>query len=219
MTWISSCLHSLLLISWCVLWAWLTARLCFLVALKKKTNRFLIQAQTFWPALILAPLTLLAAYKIARWNLIYPASMLADTMDLILASFVPSIILFVAAGLPLQIYRFTLMETKYWREKPFFTVAVATGKKTYRQLWPIAGKKSLLTAWHLCLPWLMGELIIIECIFNSPGLGYASWQMARMQKSEELIVPLLTLITIYAVFSSCLFLFTKRLGRWLDGYQ
>ncbi len=218
MNWTSSSLHSLLLIGWCVLWAWLAARVCFLVALRRQT-KLLAQAQTFWPALILAPLSLLAAYKIARWNLIYPTSMLADAMDLLIASFVPSLILFIAAGLPLQIYRFTIMETNYWREKPFYTVAIASGKKRYRQLWPIAGKKSLLTSWHLCLPWLMGELIIIECIFNSPGLGYASWQMARTQRTSELILPLITLVTIYAIFSSLLYFFTHRLGRRLDGYQ
>lgn len=219
MTWISHCLHSILLMSWCLLWSWLTARLFFALTIKRKTNRLWVQAQTFWPALILAPLTLLAAYKIAAWNLIYPASMLADWWELLLASIIPSIILYIAAGLPLQIYRFISLETNNWREKPFFTVAMAYGKKPYQQLWPIAGKKSLFTAWHLCLPWLFGELIIIECIFNTPGLGYASWQMARMQKTEALIVPLATLVAIYAIFSSILWIFTKRLGRWLDGYQ
>lgn len=219
MTWFSHCMHSIMLISWCLLWSWLTARLCFALTLKRKTKRLLIQAQTFWPALILAPLTLLAAYEIADWNLIYPASMFAGTRELLLASIIPSIILYIAAGLPLQIYRFTDIETRHWREKPFFTVALASGKKSYRQLWPIAGKKSLLTAWHLCLPWLFGELIIIECIFNSPGLGYASWQMARIQKTDALMIPLVTLVIIYAIFSGTLFFFTKRLGRWLDGYQ
>jgi ABC-type dipeptide/oligopeptide/nickel transport system permease component len=173
---------------------------------------------TLLPSLILGPLVLIGFYQLFNINLIFPVQLMASLGDIILASLLPAIILLLASGLMFYVFQTTAREVRHWRQKPFVALTLAKGGTESMALRKLVILKSLAEGWSQCLPWLFGELIIVEAMFNAPGLGLDTWNMAKMRNMEGLFQSLLWLGGIYLLS----FWLTVRWNRWignrLEGY-
>jgi ABC-type dipeptide/oligopeptide/nickel transport system permease component len=116
------------------------------------------------------------------------------------------------------VFQTTAREVRHWRQKPFVALTLAKGGTESMALRKLVILKSLAEGWSQCLPWLFGELIIVEAMFNAPGLGLDTWNMAKMRNMEGLFQSLLWLGGIYLLS----FWLTVRWNRWignrLEGY-
>ena len=163
------------------------------------------------PGLILAPLILTISFHVLGINLLFPVHFFADWQTLVSAAIVPAIVLILASGLFGNILRSVRFEYGYWRGKSFAIVATAVGQSLPKALRRLVLLKSLAGAWSQCLPWLFGELIVVEAIFNAPGLGLDAWEMAKTRNLEGLAVAIFWLSILYAV---CIGL-SAATNRWI----
>lgn len=163
------------------------------------------------PALALAPVLLVVAHRAFNINLLFPVHFFASFHELVLKAFVPAVVLVVASGLGGQIRVLMAAEYEYWRAKAFARAALAYGLTPQRVLRRLVIIKVMTRAWSRCLPWLFGELMIVEAVFNAPGLGLDAWNLARTRQLDELAVSLGWLAGLYGL---CLVL-TAWLHGWL----
>jgi ABC-type dipeptide/oligopeptide/nickel transport system permease component len=172
-----------------------------------------------FPGLVIAPVFLVLAHELLGLDLLFPIFLLTSTKKLFFAAFVPGVVLLLASGLGLVSWNLTRHEYFYWRTKKFLTTAVAYGKNPDRQLLPLILTKSLSAAWIQCMPWIFGELLLVEVIFNAPGLGLDAWRLARVRDLWGLLSPLLgtgLLFTLSAILS---YGSSRWIGRRLEGYH
>lgn len=171
-----------------------------------------------FPALAMAPLCIFLAWLMLRVNLIFPVFEFTDTADLVTASIAPALILFAGSGLAGRIWSTTRSEWRFWIAKPFVRVESAFGKDPSRRLRPLVATRSLLQSASDCLPLVFSELVIIESIFNAPGLGYWSWEYAKTRELTAAAQAIAILFIAYALLNTAINFANKRLGRKLAGY-
>jgi ABC-type dipeptide/oligopeptide/nickel transport system permease component len=170
------------------------------------------------PALVVAPLALAAAFKLLGWNLLFPVHFFADWTTLLEAALAPALVLVLSSGLAGSLWRLTHREYAHWRGKTFALMATATGQRPEAALRRLVLAKSLCTAWAQCLPWLFGELIIVEAVFNAPGLGLDAWQLAKVRDLAGLGEAILWLAGLYAIAVALTASVNHWLGRRLETY-
>ncbi len=201
-----------LILGWCFLLSVLWAVVCFYwTSLHRRKNKVLSLNQTILPSLVLGPILLVVFYNIASVNLIFPVQLLSSFSQLLWASFVPAVVLIFASGLFAYILQVCRKEFCHWQKKPFVALSLAKGASTESALRKLIILKTLGEAWSQCLPWLFGELIIVEAIFNAPGIGLDTWNMAKLRNFDGLLSGLFWLACLYVV---CV-LFSAILNRWL----
>ncbi len=170
------------------------------------------------PALVLGPLALVMAYRIFHINLIFPLHLFASVGELIVAAFFPALILSLACGLLTGTARNLAVDYGYWSRKRFVLVGQAIGKSQKRSLRRLVLTKSLTNAWSESLPWLFGELVVVEAIFNAPGLGLDAWTAAKMRDFSMLGNAIFWLAALYL---ACVFvnsLVSRWIGQKLESY-
>jgi ABC-type dipeptide/oligopeptide/nickel transport system permease component len=180
-----------------------------------------MQTSSGWlviPALILGPLSLWLGFAVFHKNLIFPIYLFSSWEDLILYTLVPATILSVGSGLVSQIATLTRYEIQYWRSKPCYLAAIAYGKPVKLSFFKIVAVQSLATAWQRSLPWLLGELIILEIIFNIPGLGFEAWRYAKTRDLGMLGINLGAIVAIYVVCTFALLRVNRWIGKRLTSY-
>lgn len=170
------------------------------------------------PALVLAPLLLVAAFACFNINLIFPVSLLAGTTRMFFAALAPAVVLFLASGLAGALVRSQSAAYSRWRARPFAVFAQSLGSRPERAIRRVVLLESWLTAWTAALPWLFGELIVVEVVFNAPGLGSAAWLAARERDFPALLTNLGVLLVLYTLLSGGKKLFHQELGKKLQGY-
>jgi ABC-type dipeptide/oligopeptide/nickel transport system permease component len=170
------------------------------------------------PSLVLGPLLLVGAFRIFSVNLIFPLHVFASVSDLVRAAFFPALTLTLASGLLGNLRRDVRAEYSYWRAKRFVLVGEALGKTTVNSLRRLVLTKSLINSWSETLPWLFGELIIIEVVFNAPGLGLDAWQAAKMRDFSLLGDAVFWLAGIYLLCVLLTSLASGWIGKRLESY-
>lgn len=177
-----------------------------------------LRGMALMPALILAPLAVAVSFSLWRINLIYPVQLLSSPGRLAVAAIPPAIILVLASGLSQTLIK--TLEERYglWRNRPFAKVALAYGKGPQQALRKVVIFEAFITAWSGSLPWIFSELIVVEAVFNAPGLGLATWQAARERDFDALATALTAMTLGYGILASVSAYFHRRLGRRLESY-
>ncbi len=170
------------------------------------------------PALALAPVVLVLGFRGLGVNLLFPVHFFSNLAQLAGYAFVPAVVLVVASGLGGQVRALVGAEYLHWRGKPFARVALAYGMKPSRVLQRLVLIKALARAWSRCLPWLFGELMIVEAVFNAPGLGLDAWNLARTRELVGLAEALGWLAGLYVVCLTATALVHGWIGRRLESY-
>jgi ABC-type dipeptide/oligopeptide/nickel transport system permease component len=172
-----------------------------------------------FPVLLLAPLLLVAGFRLFGINLIYPVSLDATTADMLLAALVPALVLVFASGLIPTVAAGIRDEIGHWTGKPFALMMTACGLETKSMMRRLIITKALITAWMRCMPWLFGEMIIVEVIFNAPGLGLDAWTMARQRNFSALMEALLWLGVLYIFCVLITQNLQRKIGKRLESYS
>lgn len=170
------------------------------------------------PSLVIAPLMLVGAYSLFKWNLIYPIASLATFDQLVLATVAPGFVLFVSSGLAFRIFSNLRRECDSWTHRTFVTVASAYGHSPASSIRRVVYCKTFLDSWTQCLPWLFGELLVVEAVFNAPGLGTDAWHQARMRQFPELFESVFWLFVLYFTFTALSHFGNQWLGKRLENY-
>jgi ABC-type dipeptide/oligopeptide/nickel transport system permease component len=170
------------------------------------------------PALVAAPVALLVMFRAFGINLMFPLMVDADGITLIRASLAPAVVLLVTSGLASQLVKGVAREVSYWRQKTFTRVAFALGRDPKRELRRLVLLKTLAGGFARCLPWLFGELVVVEAVFNAPGLGSDAWHFARIRDLASLATTVAWLTGLYVLSVLCARLVHAWIGRRLESY-
>ena len=80
------------------------------------------------------------------------------------------------------------------------------------------GTRVLLQSASDCLPLVFSELVIIESIFNAPGLGFWSWEYAKTRDIGSAAKSIAVLFIAYGLINLAIYFANKNLGKKLTGY-
>lgn len=170
------------------------------------------------PALVAGPVLVVVAYKFLAVNLHVPIGFFATPIEMLLATAAPALVLVLASGLWTHVGRGVTREFEHWRAKPFATAGLAFGQTPRTALRRVVLATSLTRAFGDCLPWLFGELVIVETVFGAPGLGLDAWHLARTRDLEGLAYALCGLSALYLVAALSASLAQRWIGRRLESY-
>ncbi|MCX6106739.1 MAG: hypothetical protein NTY08_12995 [Proteobacteria bacterium] len=216
------CETTILILAWCLLLAlcWTAAVFGYLCRSQQAPSESIdgLGRGVIIPALVVAPVTLLIAFRYAGINLLFPIEIFATATELCTAALAPAAVLFIVSGLAGALMRQLRLEHDYWQRQPFALAAVAYGHDKNKAVRRIVLLKGFVTAWAQCLPWLYGELIIVEAVFNAPGLGLSAWHMARARDHMGLLATIGLLILLYALSVAVTAWGNSWLGRRLESY-
>lgn len=210
-----------LILAWCAVLSLVLGVATYKIAAirhERRGNGKAPLAGVILPALVVAPLALVVAFKGLGLNLLFPVHFFSDWAALAQAALAPSLVLVLSSGLAGSLWRLTHREYGHWRGKTFALMAAATGQKPATAIRRLVLAKSLCSAWSQCLPWLFGELIIVEAVFNAPGLGLDAWQLAKVRDLAGLTEAIAWLAALYAVAVGLTALVNRWLGRRLESY-
>ena len=211
-----------LILLWCFLlsvgWAWLVYGLQAYFRRGPLVTRTQLAGTAILPALVVGPLVLVAAFRLAGINLLYPVHFFATLPALAGAALVPSLVLLVASGMAATVRRNVIEEYELWSAKTFALVVLAVGRSPHHVLRRLVMTKALAQAWSQCLPWAFGELIIIETVFNAPGLGLDAWHLARVHDLAGLGEIVAWLAALYLLCVGLTVAVNRWLGRRLESY-
>ncbi len=218
----ASYLTTLTILAWCVVltaawtalaYIWAVRRVSWQLKAKLELGQGLVI-----PGLVLAPVMLVVSFRVFGINLLFPSAFDATTSATVVAAIAPALALFIASGLARSIWQTVAMHYQHWQQQPFATTMLASGATRELAVRRLVIIKSFLSAWSQCLPWLYGELIIVEAVFNAPGLGLLAWESARQRDHLELLTAVASLITLYAVAVGLAAAASHWLGRRLESY-
>ena len=171
----------------------------------------------FLPALVLAPISIILGFKVFSTVLIYPLHLTSSRVDLFLYGLVPALVLLLASGLFQYLAFTTAQEYEFWIQKAFVQSAKALGKKN-SGLFPIICIRSISQSVSFALPWLFGEIIVVEAIFNAPGIGFEIWNFAKLRFYEGLVLNGVVLVTLYGICHGITYGTGIWVGKKLEGY-
>jgi ABC-type dipeptide/oligopeptide/nickel transport system permease component len=213
----SRLITTLTLLTLCAIVAFIQALITFAVQWRRpntelKSGIFVI------PTMVLGPAALVLGFGLFKISLVFPIFMFSNYATILAFSIVPALILCCSSGLALNILNRTALETYAWKSKPCFLVSRAFGKPVFRSFYKIIAGKGFLTGWQQSLPWLFGELVIVESIFNVPGLGSHAWKLARERNFVELSYVIGAIFAVYFLTAKLTYLFHKKLGAKFESY-
>lgn len=172
----------------------------------------------FLPGVLLAPLMIALGFRVLGLNLIFPPALVATAGEWTLHAVAPALALFFASGLAASI----AAEVTGWKQaalqKAFHRTRLAFGLDPERTLRRLVLTAALTRSWERALPWLFSELIVLECLFNAPGLGWDIWQRAKERRLGDLTEAVVILLCLYGICRALAARFSRRLGQRLEGY-
>jgi len=170
------------------------------------------------PTLVIGPVVLVLAFQAFRVNLLFPVHLLSGFLALLQAALIPALVIGMASGVFVFITRSVYREYGFWRQKNFAVVAETLGLNLHASLRRLVLLKALADTWQQCLPWFFGELVIVEAVFNAPGLGMEAWRTARERDFSGLLACVLWLIILYGLSVLASTALSRWLGRKLESY-
>ncbi len=210
---------SLFILFWCCFLSIFLAYFFLSFTLKKRFYFFFLFLKEFLniPSLVLAPLLISLGYLFFKQNLICPV-MIKGNSSLLLYSFFPSLVLAISSGLLQVLLQNISHETNFWQKKPFFIVEKAMGIASYRRLNKIILLKSISDSWYKSLPWIFSELMIIESMFNIPGLGLALWNTMKERQLFHAFLLFLSMLGLFLLCHAIVRFIHQWIGRKLESY-
>jgi len=163
------------------------------------------------PAVMLVPLLIWFSYLAFKTVLIFPPGLMASAADLNLHAIAPALVLLVSAGFVGSARRVMASEIRFWAGRPFVRLSLALGKDPHAELRRLIVARSFSEIWSATLPWFFGELIVVEALFNAPGLGTSLWEAARRLDHTEAAKGLLVIFAIFFFTNEV----NRRLSRWV----
>lgn len=209
-----------LIIVWTVFLSYLTALIAYGLTRKSKITTKLVRVLfVHQPALSLGVLVIFLSYKLFDMNLLFPVHLLTSWQELVISAIVPAIILNLASGLTFNIFKTTDEQYNHWRNRTFFQTRRALGLEPALGIRRLVILKSLSSSWASSITWVFGELLIIESVFNAPGLGLAIWHQARIREVNAMLVTALWFLSIYFSIYLLNLILHSWLGKKLEGYS
>jgi ABC-type dipeptide/oligopeptide/nickel transport system permease component len=163
------------------------------------------------PTLPVAAMLMVAAYQGLGLDVIFPVHLLSQPGDLVWRAILPAGLLLLASGFYQTFFKTFVEESRFWAGQPFLKTLEACGIPGHGQVQRVVLWRSLSLAWAQALPWLFAELMIVEKLFNAPGLGLDLWTQATRRDFSGLSVTLTYLIALFMLAH----LSQRRLNRWL----
>lgn len=146
--------------------------------------------------LILAPAVIYVFHTIFHINLIDLP--LQDSKGRVFLYFsIPAAILFFACGLYSQLKHNLLVELKNLENTNFMRFTKSLNLNQFKSCHKLLFLRVFSHSYTLNINLLFSELIIIEVLFNCAGLGFASWQHARLLEFQKLIFSMIPLLVCY----------------------
>jgi len=215
-------LTTILILAWCIAISVAWTALAYVWSTRivggEARDRLDLGQGIILPGLVLAPVMLVISFRVFGINLLFPSAFEATILTTVSAATAPAFALFLSSGLGRSLWRTLGMQYHLWQRQPFATAAVAYGSTRELAVRRLVVLKSFLAAWAQSLPWLYGELIIIEAVFNAPGLGLSAWDAARQRDHLGLLTAVAGLIALYAVSVAISSWVSHWLGRRLESY-
>lgn len=209
-----------LILFWTIFLSYITALCAYSLTRKSKlTARVIHSLLVHQPALSLAVLSIFIFYKLFHLNLVFPVHLLTRWEELIISAIMPAIILNLASGLTLNIFKTTDQQYSYWQNKTFFQTRRAFGLDPTLGIRRLVILKSLSVSWASSIPWVFGELLIIESVFNAPGMGLAIWHQARIRDIDSMLITALWFLLMYFTIYVANLSLHSWLGKKLEGYS
>ena len=171
-----------------------------------------------FPAIVLSPLVLVIGFRLLGIYLIFPVNIISDSLDQIKSGIVPGLIVFLASGMASSIVQNTKQAVNDWAVKPFCIMGQAYGFSKKNILRKVVCSSSFLDSLQRCLPWIFGELFIVECIFNAPGLSYEAWKSAKSEDLESLTFCISIIACLYLLTWISQSLYSLHIKRRLTNY-
>lgn len=219
---LQSCETTLVILLWCLLMSVVWTVAAYLRALRMPLDRNLetdpLGFGLVVPSLVLAPVVLCVAFRGFGWNLLFPIELFAGHGSVYRAALAPAAVLLLSSGLAGALTRQISSERLLWGQQAFATTAVAYGKTIDAATRRLVLCRGFLTAWSRCLPWIYGELIIVEAVFNAPGVGLNAWHLARERDHGGLVAMLAVLIGLYGATVALTAWGNSWLGKRLESY-
>jgi len=207
---VSSFPTTVFIVAWTVLISIGWVVFCFVQPISRKasSNRGLDMAV---PSLVLGPILLVSFYQIFSINIIFPVQILTDTLTSAIYCLVPAATLFLASGLCFRIRQNVRLEYHHWIGQGFSTFTASLGGSPKRRIARLVTVKSFLDSWSQSLPWFFGEILVVESLYNVPGLGLEIWHAARQRDIDNLLTSLVILMAVYGL----LWAVVKYASGWL----
>ena len=207
-----------MILAWSIGLSFCWAVAVFLLPARFSPRKKTINRQIILPTLLFAPIVLFLFHKYLNINLIFPVVSISNIESILLATLAPSVVLCFATGLffSITLEVRTLKETFY--ASNFATFYKALGLSLKRKMFKLILSKSMIDCWKVSLPWIFGEIIIVEALFNAHGLGLEIWHAARMRDLENFSVNIAWLMTMYVVLGAVASFLSKRMGERLSDY-
>ena len=207
-----------LILLWCFFITFAWCQLLYPLVSRGIIPHFLTRPWPLVPTLILGPVSVVAARQFFHWDLLYPTSTLASFFDLWIGAMIPATILTIASGWVGHIGSSLAQEYSFWKSKPFVWSGLSFGVPIEASVRKIVILKSYSETCSRSLPWLFGEIMIVESLFNAPGLGLDAWRAARRRDYLSLWESLIWILALYLVIQCLNSLLHQRLGKKLRGY-
>lgn len=209
---------TLFILAWCLILAVTAALISFHFARRGKNLRWWGTGSQVLPSIVLGPLLLTLVFRWSGVNLIFPLSFFSSAPELFLRCSVPAFLLCASSGLFASIAFHISTEYPHWRAKPFNLLSLASGRSIDSGLRAILVPKALALALDQCLPWIFGEILIVEAIFNAPGIGLHIWELAKIRDLVGTFWSCAVLLLIYGACASLNHIVHRRIGRRLASY-
>jgi ABC-type dipeptide/oligopeptide/nickel transport system permease component len=211
---------TLMIFGWCLVIgvSWVVVLFEYLSRNRALAERLQGQKHSIFPCLLVAPIVVALVYRFFSVSLIFPTQFHTSATAYIWLTIPPAIILLFGSGYFLAAAGHVARETLHWRAKPFAVAGQAYGFSLTHSLRKLVVMKALALSWSLCLPWIFGELVVVEAVFNAPGLGLQIWNLAKNREISALLLPLLTLAFTYGLAALCSAILHRNLGRRLETY-
>lgn len=217
-----SYLTTIMILVWCLAMAMAWTALAYLWAVRQNLGpsrtKLDLDQGVILPGLVLAPVMLVLSFRLFGVSLLFPSAFDAGFKATLSAAAAPASALVIASGLARSLWRNVAVQYQHWQSQPFATARLAVGGSRESAVRRLVIIKSFLAAWAQCLPWLYGELIIVEAVFNAPGLGLSAWHAARQRDHLSLVTAVGGLILLYALAVGIATGASRWLGRRLESY-
>lgn len=162
------------------------------------------------PTIILFPLISTLCFIIFHQTLLFPSLLLASGLELVTASLIPSLMLLVGSGILSQLWYSLSEGVERMKSKCFFTFGRSLGFSTRSILIKPVMFEAFIGSWTRSLPFVFGELVVVEALFNIPGLGSLLW---RSCLERDFIVGGFALCTFLIMYFAAVVA-----GKIMDGW-
>lgn len=213
----SAYISSLTLI-WTFFLSFLLASLIFLILTEFQNVKLKIGLPMI-PAIILVPLLNMLFLFIFKSSFLFPSLLTANFMDLFIAALIPSFVLLVSGGLWFQLYVASIKGIDRLTTMPFYIFGKSLGLTPRRIVFRPLMLDVFFSTWLRCLPWLFCEIVVVEALFNVPGVGSLIWR-AFLERNVALgSLALLIFISFYLCLSFVVKVIVIQVGRKFESYS